>query len=115
MIDAGGCRPEALRDLETLESLFARIIRELNLTPASAAAWHVFPEPGGITGMVLLTESHLVCHTYPEHEVATFNLYCCSERPEWPWAERLAEAIGAREVCVRASARVAPVGEAAAR
>ena len=37
--------------------------------------------------------------------VATFNLYCCRERGEWPWAERLGEMLGAAEVSVRSVSR----------
>ncbi len=114
-VDAGGCRPDALRDLGVIEALFARIVAELGLTAASAPVWHVFPEPGGITGMLLLTESHLVCHTYPEHGVATFNLYCCSARPDWPWQERLEQSLGAQHVRVRMLSRGATVEELAAR
>lgn len=46
----------------------------------------------------MLTESHLACHTYPEHGTATFNLYCCRERPEWDWTENLKKLLGAKEV-----------------
>jgi S-adenosylmethionine decarboxylase len=53
----------------------------------------------------MLTESHLACHTYPEFGVATFNLYCCRERPAWPWDERLREMLGAHDVCVRSLSR----------
>lgn len=105
LVEAAGCREDALRDLNLLDDLFARVIAELRLTPLHAPAWHVFPGPGGITGFVMLTESHLACHTYPEHGVATINLYCCRIRPEWPWRERLAEILGASEVRVRAVAR----------
>ena len=59
------------------------------------------PWPGGVTGLALLTESHLACHTYPEFRLAAFNLYCCRERAEWDWAARLSELLGAREVRVR--------------
>ena len=51
------------------------------------------------------SESHLACHTYPEFGVATFNLYCCRARPEWPWRGRLREALGATQVTVRALPR----------
>ncbi len=100
LIDAGGCREEALRDVAVLEELFARVIADLDLRPLHAPAWHVFPGPSGVTGFVMLTESHLACHTYPEHGVATINLYCCRPRPEWPWQERLAEILGASDVRV---------------
>ena len=44
--------------------------------------------------------------------VATFNLYCCRERPEWPWAERLGEMIGATDVSVRSVRRAADEAQA---
>jgi S-adenosylmethionine decarboxylase len=101
LVDAAGCEVEALRDLERLRAVFGRVIEELNLQVVGHAAWEKFPPPGGVTGLVLLTESHLACHTYPEFGVATFNLYCCRERPAWPWAERLREMLGATDVRVQ--------------
>jgi S-adenosylmethionine decarboxylase len=48
--------------------------------------------------MAALTESHLTCHTYPEHGIATFNLYCCRTRPEWGWEANLKDILRAVEV-----------------
>ena len=79
--------------------------RELDLRPVAQPAVHVFPPPGGVTAVLVLSESHLACHTFPESGYAAFNLYCCRERPDWPWAERLTEALGAAEVRVRRLAR----------
>ncbi len=101
LVDAGGCRSDALASVETLQSLFDRVITELELHPLHEPRFHVFPEPGGITGFVMLSESHLACHTYPEHGVITINLYCCRPRPQWQWRERLSDILGATEVVVR--------------
>lgn len=101
LVDAHECDAGALRSLATLQQLFARAVSELGLHPAAEPVWHVFPGAGGITGLWLLQESHLACHTFPERAFAAFNLYCCHPRPEWPWAERLAEALRARRVSVR--------------
>ena len=101
LIDAAGCRPAVLRDVGVLRALFDRILGELELTPLHEPLWNVFPGEGGVTGFVMLTESHLACHTWPEHGMATFNLYCCRPRRDWPWNERLAEALGATDVRVR--------------
>ncbi|MBC7929325.1 MAG: S-adenosylmethionine decarboxylase, partial [Rubrivivax sp.] len=76
LIEASGCDAEVLRDVETLRGVFARAVRELGLHIVGEAQWHKFPGEGGVTGLAMLTESHLACHTYPEFGVATFNLYC---------------------------------------
>ena len=101
VVEARGCEPARLADLATLQALFTRIVDELRLTPVADAMWHVFPHPGGITGLVPLAESHLTVHTFPEHGSACFNLFCCKPRDEWPWAERLREHLHATQVEVR--------------
>ena len=105
IVDAHGCSAEALRSIGTLEDLFARIIDELQLRPVSAPIWHQFPGEGGVTGVVLLSESHLSVHTFPESGFAAFNLYCCRPRPAWTWDASLTDLLGARHVQVRAESR----------
>lgn len=105
LVDAAGCRPRALTNVDMLRALFDRVILELDLHPIHEPQFHVFPPPGGVTGFVMLSESHLACHTYPEHGIITVNLYCCRPRPEWPWRERLGDALGASEVVVRSVER----------
>lgn len=113
LVDASGCDAGALRDAELLAKLFDRIVEELNLKVTGHALWKQFPPPGGVTGLVLLTESHLACHTYPEFGIATFNLYCCRTRPAWPWTERLSEMLGAQRVDVRVVVREVALSEEA--
>jgi S-adenosylmethionine decarboxylase len=98
IIDAFGCDAESLRQTGKLREVFARLISDLGLKTVGEGNWHQFPEERGVTGLVMLTESHLACHTYPEHRTATFNLYCCRERPEWNWQENLTELLNAERV-----------------
>lgn len=107
IIDAADCDAQALRDEKTLRAVFAAIIEDLELKTIGAGAWHKFGGEGGVTGLVMLTESHLACHTYPEHNAATFNLYCCRERPEWNWAKNLREMIGAKQIDIKVIKRSA--------
>jgi S-adenosylmethionine decarboxylase len=107
VVDAFGCAPEALRDVASLERVFACAVEELGLHPLGAAKFHAFPEPGGVTGLLMLTESHLCCHSFPERGYVAFNLFCCRARPDWPWADRLASLLGAERVEVRRLARPA--------
>jgi S-adenosylmethionine decarboxylase len=100
LIEAEGCAAEKLRDIEILRGIFARITADLNLKTVGKDIWHQLAGEKGITGLAALTESHLACHTYPEHQTATFNLYCCRTRPEWNWEESLREMLGAKTVNV---------------
>jgi len=101
LVDAHGCDPSSLRDLEVVRGFLAHVLTRLELRTIGEGQFHKFPGEGGVTGLYLLTESHLSCHTYPEHGVATFNLYCCRPRPDFPWSAELARALGATDVRVR--------------
>jgi len=99
LVEAVGCNAVELRDEARLRQLFDQVIDDLGLK-AIDSVWHKFPGEGGVTGLVALTESHLACHTYPEHGTATFNLYCCQSRPEWDWESNLRNALGAQNITV---------------
>lgn len=105
LVEAEDCSAELLRDSDALRRVCDQIINDLDLRVVGDAAWHEFPEAGGVTGLFLLTESHLAFHTYPEYGIATFNLYCCKPRPAWPWRERLQEMLCAGRVTVRRLSR----------
>ena len=105
LVDAEGCAAELLRDINAVRGLCEEVIADLELRVVGEPMWHQFPQPGGITGLYLLTESHLACHTFPETGLATFNLYCCRPRPPFAWEERLRKLLGADHVKVRTAAR----------
>lgn len=106
VIDARGCDAETLADIEQLKLLFERIVSDLELNVLGDISWHKFSGPGGVTGIALLSESHLTCHTYPEFGAASFNLYCCRNRTAWPWEKMLRDLLGATEVNVRVLERL---------
>ena len=106
LIDASGCDEATLADLDRLRAVFNRVIRDLELNVLGEIQWHQFAHPGGVSGLALLSESHLTCHTYPEFRAATFNLYCCRERASWTWETTLKEMLGATEVKVRVFERI---------
>lgn len=100
LIEAAECDPEKLRDETALRDIFARVVSDLELKVLDSI-WHTFPGEAGVTGLAALTESHLSCHTYPEHRTATFNLYCCRTRPEWDWEGNLTALLSSNSVKVR--------------
>lgn len=101
VVDAAGCDTVKLKCLTAIEDTCDQIIADLDLKVVGKPQSHQFPEPGGVTLLYLLSESHLAAHTYPEHGIATFNLYCCRRRNDWAWQQHLAMALNARHVNVR--------------
>lgn len=112
IVEAYGCAPDRLRDLRTLQTMFAAMVSALDLHPCADAQWHQFANAGGITGICLLSESHIACHTFPEYGTLCLNLFCCRSRPDWDFASQLRAMVSAQRVSVRRLER--PYGEYAA-
>jgi len=105
VVDAFGCAPDRLRDVTPVVGLLDTVVAALDLRVLGTPQLHTFPDPGGITALYLLAESHLAIHTFPETRIATLNLYCCRPRPRFDWSSALATALGATRVTVRELAR----------
>jgi S-adenosylmethionine decarboxylase len=101
VVEAHGCDPVALADLEKLQSLFESLTTELSLHPVGEPHWHQFEGTHGITGVRLLSESHLACHTFPEFGSLCLNVFCCRPRPDADFEQLLKRLVRAGRVHVR--------------
>jgi S-adenosylmethionine decarboxylase len=106
-IDAAQCDPDLLRDRAVLGILFDAIVSLLGLHPVAPAIWHTFPHPGGVTGALMLGESHLTVHTFPEHRSACLDLFTCvpREKVESVLRDTLRVVVLASEITVQRHAR----------
>ena len=86
--DLRGCaagRPE-MTETASLQRLCLAAVARAGLTPVGELFHRFVPAsagapdaaPSGITGVVLLAESHLAVHTWPELEAATLDVYVCN-------------------------------------
>lgn len=99
--DLHGCRcaTELLFDAPLLESLSVGACSRHGLTVVGRL-FHAFHDaagkPAGVTGTVVLAESHLAIHTWPEVAGVTLDVYVCnfsgdnSERAQQLFAEMIA-------------------------
>jgi S-adenosylmethionine decarboxylase len=101
IVEAHGCLPSALCDQRRLEHLFEALVGQLQLHPLGKTNWHQFPGTGGITGVSLLSESHIACHTFPEYGSLCLDIFCCLPRPETDFEALLRQELGAARVSVR--------------
>jgi len=77
LIDLFDCNAEKLNDESFIEaSLLAAA--ELAGTQILHFYFHQF-EPMGITGSVVIAESHINIHTWPEHGYAAVDVFTCGE------------------------------------
>lgn len=92
-----GCDRSLLVDLPTLKQNCVDLTQTSGLTVVDDK-FFLFPnyngEPGGVTGTVLLAESHLCVHTWPERGGVTLDVYVCNfTQDNSPKAEQLFESL----------------------
>jgi S-adenosylmethionine decarboxylase len=66
-----------MAELQALRALCLQAVAAAGLRPVGEL-FHGFPPPGGVTGVVLLAESHLAVHTWPELGAVTLDVYVCN-------------------------------------
>ena len=76
--DLSGCRcdPQLLLDGESFRAKSLEMVAASGLTTMDAT-FHTF-DGGGFTGTVVLAESHLAIHTWPERQGLTLDVYVCN-------------------------------------
>jgi spermidine synthase len=75
------CATTLLSDSVALKSACVSFAANAGLTVVGAH-FHTFADAGGVTGLVLLAESHLAIHTWPELNAVTLDVYVCNFRAD---------------------------------
>ena len=93
--ELSGCDAKALTDVDAVRDM---MIGAANASRATImeVAFHRF-EPQGVSGVVILAESHIAIHTWPETGYAAMDFYTCGDHTD-PWlaAEHAAQVLGAK-------------------
>jgi S-adenosylmethionine decarboxylase len=82
IVEASGCDPKVIGSVEKVQQILVRAAEI-----AGAHVWSIsfskFP-PTGVSGVVVISESHISTHTWPEMGYAALDIYTCgaSVKPE---------------------------------
>ena len=108
------CDPERLADPEFITQSMLEAARVSGATIVTHSFHHFAPL--GVSGVVIISESHLAIHTWPEHAFAAVDYFTCGSRIEMPLGlDVLKEALGAAAmdvVSVQRGAGIAPIPSA---
>ena len=97
LIELHGCRPDVLRKTATIRGRMLAAVRAGGGTIVKST-FHQF-SPWGVSGVVVITESHVTIHTWPEHGYAAVDVFSCSPRLDHEQIlEILVQDLGARRV-----------------
>ncbi len=72
-----GCNSNVLNNIELIEKMMVDAATECGATVVEKK-FHMF-NPYGVSGVVIISESHLAIHTWPELGYAAVDLFTCGE------------------------------------
>ena len=76
LLDVWGAEADTLNDLESIQEAMLGAAAAAGATVVNAT-FHRFPIQG-LSGVVVLAESHISVHTFPEHGYAAFDIFTCA-------------------------------------
>jgi spermidine synthase len=76
------CSPDILNEVSMIETSMVAAAKEAGATVINSTFHHF--SPFGVSGVVVIQESHLAIHTWPEYRYAAVDLFTCGE-PVDPW------------------------------
>ena len=100
LLELHGCDAALLNAPESLKSLLLEAVR-LGHGTIVAEVFHTF-SPHGVSGVVVIAESHVAIHTWPEHGYAAVDIFSCGTKLDHGVIrDALRERLGAQRIEAR--------------
>ena len=95
LLELKDCNREALNDLDFIKSILPAAAKEAGAI-VLGESFHQF-NPKGVSGVVIIAESHLFIHTWPECGYAAVDIFTCGDtvQPEKA-AQKLIKGLGSK-------------------
>ncbi|RNF40866.1 adenosylmethionine decarboxylase [Planococcus salinus] len=85
------CNFDKLNDMDFIEKTFVDAALKAG-AEIREVAFHKFA-PQGVSGVVIISESHLTIHSFPEHGYASIDVYTCGDLDPTVAADYIAESL----------------------
>ncbi|MFC6999773.1 polyamine aminopropyltransferase [Rufibacter roseus] len=82
LVEFYNCTPELMNDVVHIENSMVSAAETAGATVINSTFHHF--SPYGVSGVVVIQESHLAIHTWPEYGYAAVDLFTCGESVD-PW------------------------------
>lgn len=80
VVEASGCDPEVLKDPNKIREIFIGAAKAGDME--IKASYFFRFSPTGVSGVVIVAESHISVHTWPEEGYAALDVYTCGEKAD---------------------------------
>jgi S-adenosylmethionine decarboxylase len=77
LLELNDCDHELLNDKEYLRKTLSDVARLIGATVVDDSFYQFTPQ--GVSGVVIIAESHISIHTWPEHNYAAIDVFTCGE------------------------------------
>jgi S-adenosylmethionine decarboxylase len=101
-VDFYGCKSDKISSCEFIENTLLKAAKILNLTVVNTTI-HSF-SPIGVSGVIVIEESHIAIHTWPEYNYIAIDFFTCNDAYnlksglDWLKEEFKAESISSKEI-----------------
>jgi S-adenosylmethionine decarboxylase proenzyme len=76
LIELYGCNSEKINDTELVENTLLKAAQIANLSVVNTTIHHF--NPIGVSGVIVIKESHIAVHTWPEHDYVALDFFTCN-------------------------------------
>jgi spermidine synthase len=94
LVEFSGCTPEIMNSVSTIEKGMVDAAEKAGATVINSTFHHF--SPYGVSGVVVIQESHLAIHTWPEFGYAAVDLFTCGDIDSWISFDHLQEVFQAK-------------------
>ena len=83
VVELSNCNPHILSNPKLLETILITAALR-SKAEVLKSFFHQFPTTGGVTAIVIISESHIALHTWPEYRYAALDIFTCGQSAN-PW------------------------------